>query len=93
MCSLYNGFVKQEILYGPIKAVRVIKGHSKEANLVVWPMLHAFERSLLSIPDVDGLPFFAKGQSFKERALVVCQKSIGRICYSLDMSSFDNSIR
>lgn len=62
---LYHGFVKQEVLSGAVKAVRIIKGHSKEANLIVWPMLHAFEKSLLSIPDTDGLPFFAKGLNFK----------------------------
>lgn len=63
------------------------------ANILVWPMLHAFETSLLSIPDTDGHPFFAKGANFNTRARVVTDKSYGRICYSLDMSSFDNSVR
>lgn len=56
-------------------------------------MIHAFERSLLSIKDVDGLPFFAKGANFDERAAVVTEKARGKVVFSLDMSSFDNSIR
>lgn len=56
-------------------------------------MLHAFEVSLLSILDVDGLPFFAKGANFQTRAEIVLKKSLGKTTYSLDMSSFDNSIR
>lgn len=56
-------------------------------------MLHAFEVSLLSVLDVDGLPFFAKGANFVTRAEIVMEKSLGKVTYSLDMSSFDNSIR
>lgn len=47
----------------------------------------------MSILDTDGLPFFAKGSSFSKRAEIVMQKSRGRVTVSLDMSSFDNSIR
>lgn len=90
---VYEAFVKQEILYGPVKAPRIIKAHSKVANLAVWPYLHAFEVSLLSILDQDGLPFFAKGADFTTRARIVEEKSRGRVTYSLDMSSFDNSVR
>lgn len=64
-----------------------------EVNIDLWPMMHAFELSLLSILDTDGLPFFAKGKNFQERARHVLAKASGRVTYSLDMSSFDNSIR
>lgn len=56
-------------------------------------MLHAFEQTLLSVLDVDGRPFFAKGANFKTRARIVTEKMYDRVTYSLDMSSFDNSIR
>lgn len=59
----------------------------------MWPFIHAFERSLLSIRDIDGERFFAKGLSFDRRAVIVNRKARGKIVYSLDMSSFDNSIR
>lgn len=76
-----------------MKCVRVIKAHVKETNIKVYPLLHAFEKSLLSIKDADGLPFFAKGASFEQRAVIVAEKARNRIVYSLDMSSFDNSVR
>lgn len=59
----------------------------------MWPFIHAFERTLLSIEDVDGERFFAKGLSFDRRADIVMRKAKGRVVFSLDMSSFDNSIR
>lgn len=85
--------MKQEIVPGDAKALRCIKAHTKEANVLVWPSLHAFERSLLAIRDVDGTVLFAKGLNFRERALIAADKSRGKVSYSLDMSSFDNSIR
>lgn len=56
-------------------------------------MIHAFERSLLSIQEKDGLPFFAKGLNFDRRAEIVMERARGKVVFSLDMSSFDNSIR
>lgn len=46
---LYHVFSKQETMIGKYKAPRAITAHSKQLNLQVWPMIHAFERSLLSI--------------------------------------------
>lgn len=90
---VYTVFSKQETMVGSFKAPRAITAHSKELNVQVWPMIHAFERSLLSIRDLDGLPFFAKGANFEERATVVMEKARDKVVFSLDMSSFDNSIR
>lgn len=61
--------------------------------MLVWPSLHAFEKSLLAIRDIDGSVLFAKGLNFRERALIAADKARGKVSYSLDMSSFDNSIR
>lgn len=80
-------------MVGQYKAPRAITAHSKECNIQMWPFIHAFERSLLSICDVDGERFFAKGLSFDARADIVMRKARRKIVFSLDMSSFDNSIR
>lgn len=70
MTCLYKGFVKQEVA-NTLKAPRVIKAAEQDKNLIIWPMLHAFEVSLLSVLDTDGLPFFAKGANFVDRAEIV----------------------
>lgn len=91
--SLYHVFAKQETMVGQYKAPRAITAHSKECNIQMWPFIHAFERTLLSINDIDGERFFAKGLSFDKRAAIVMRKARDRVVFSLDMSSFDNSIR
>lgn len=73
--NLYKIFSKQEILHGKIKAPRCISAHNPVVNIEVYPMLHGFERSLLSINESDQLPFFAKGLNFVERASIVMKRA------------------
>lgn len=80
-------------MVGVIKAPRAISAHVKTANIVNYASIHAFESSLLSILDKDGERFFAKGLSVQERGRIIREKAQGKVVYSLDMSSFDNSIR
>lgn len=80
-------------MVGAYKAPRAISAHVKTANVVNYAGIHAFERSLLSILDLDGSPFFAKGMNIPDRGEVIREKAKGKVVYSLDMSSFDNSIR
>lgn len=47
----------------------------------------------MSIPDIDGFPFFAKGINFDRRAQIVFAKALNKIVFSIDCSSFDNSVR
>lgn len=94
----YSAFVKREITPGDIKAPRVISAHNRSANLLFYPVAHAFEQSLLSIVDDDaaglGLPFFAKGLNFDDRSVHIRAKmGPGYSCLCIDVTSFDNCIR
>lgn len=92
-------FTKCEILPNEPKLARVISAHNMSANLLFYPVAHGFERSLLSVWDQQpgtgaGVPFFAKGMNFAERAFWIGIKMLpGYHCLSIDVSSFDNCIR